>query len=63
MEIHHGYSMCEKIDSSKFVFRFPFLLNFVPAKKAAKAIITAQRRNYSEVSIPGILLHLNSVLR
>ncbi|XP_021933049.1 17-beta-hydroxysteroid dehydrogenase 13-like isoform X2 [Zootermopsis nevadensis] len=43
--------------------RFPFLLNFVPAKKAAKAIITAQRRNYSEVSIPGILLHLNSVLR
>ncbi|PSN39108.1 hypothetical protein C0J52_17483 [Blattella germanica] len=43
--------------------RFPFLLNFVPPKTAAAAIITAQRRNYHEVSIPQSLLHLNNIMR
>lgn len=43
--------------------RFPFLLNFVPAKKAAGAIIKAQRRNYAEASIPSGLLYLNCIMR
>lgn len=43
--------------------RFPFLLGFVPAKKAASAIITAQRRNYSQVSIPSGLLYLNNLMK
>lgn len=43
--------------------RFPFLLNFVPVKTAASAIIAAQRRNYTVASIPHSLLHLINVSR
>jgi len=43
--------------------RFPFLLNFVPVKKAATAIISAQRRNYSIASIPHYLLYCINLSR
>ncbi|GFG40855.1 hypothetical protein Cfor_05354, partial [Coptotermes formosanus] len=43
--------------------RFPFLLNFVPVKTAASAIIAAQRRNYTVATIPHSLLHLISISR
>lgn len=43
--------------------RFPFLLNFVPVKKAATAIIRAQRRNYSIASIPHYLLYCINLSR
>nr|CAD7396129.1 unnamed protein product [Timema cristinae] len=43
--------------------RFPSLLGFVPAKKAASEIIKAMRTNQDEVSIPNGLLLLNHLLR
>nr|CAD7570470.1 unnamed protein product [Timema californicum] len=43
--------------------RFPSLLGFVPAKKAASEIIKAMRTNQNEVSIPNGLLLLNHILR
>ncbi|CAG2055666.1 unnamed protein product [Timema podura] len=42
--------------------RFPSLLGFVPAKKAASEIIKAMRTNQDEVSIPNGLLLLNHLL-
>lgn len=43
--------------------RFPSLLGIVKPKSAAKAIMTAMRRDQVEASIPGSLYHLNNVLR
>ncbi|KAJ9600726.1 hypothetical protein L9F63_026137 [Diploptera punctata] len=43
--------------------RFPSLMGYVHPKTAASDIITAQRRNYNEVSIPRRLLYVNNILR
>lgn len=43
--------------------RFPSLMGIVPPKEAAAQIVTAQRRNYTDVSIPRCWMTVNSIVR
>lgn len=38
-------------------------MGIVPPKEAAAQIVTAQRRNYTDVSIPRFWMSINSTLR
>lgn len=52
-----------QVRSSFFPLRFPSLMALVPPQEAAEKIVSSQRRNYTEVAIPGYWYQVNTLIR